>query len=131
MIGAITLIVFIIGLVFAWFVIKYIGHLLGFFENPMQQKVVSGIKLKKKEVEEEVEEEVVVEEVVVEEEEWGIFTYLFLFFLVVVVGVFLYFLFDSVFFEILVKVIADVLKRLDALVLEFFRWIQQILTIIK
>ena len=122
MIGAITLIVFIIGLVFAWFVIKYIGHLLGFFENPMQQKVVSGIKLKKKEVEEEVEEEVVVEE-----EEWGIFTYLFLFFLVVVVGVFLYFLFDSVFFEILVKVIADVLKRLDALVLEFFRWIQQIL----
>ena len=37
------------------------------------------------------------------------------------------FLFDIVFFEILVKVIADVLKRLDALVLEFFRWIQQIL----
>tara|TARA_B100000315_G_scaffold16409_1_gene14667 strand:- start:1923 stop:2186 length:264 start_codon:yes stop_codon:yes gene_type:complete len=70
MVGAITLIVFIIALVLVWFVIKYIGHLLGFFEDPMQQKVVSGIKLKKKKVKEEVVEEVVEE---VEEKEWGFF----------------------------------------------------------
>ena len=105
MIGFFTLIIFLGGLVFSWFVIKYIGHLLGFFENPMQQKVVSGIKLKKKEVKEEVEEEVEekVEEEEEEKEEKGFFYYVFVF---VVIGVLLYWLFDVNIFELLAEMIA-------------------------
>jgi hypothetical protein len=104
MVGAITLIVFIIALVLVWFVIKYIGHLLGFFEDPMQQKVVSGIKLKKKKVKEEVVEEVVEE---VEEKEWGFFTYVFVW---GVVAFLIYLFFDINVFEILMFMIKGAIE---------------------
>ena len=78
------------------------------------------------EEEEEIEEELdkIEEELeeVEEEKGWGFFTYLFVFFVVA----FLFYLFDFDFGKI-AQIIMEVLKLLDALVVEFFRGIQQIL----